>query len=1282
MPRPRLLALALLAAFQAQWMPVAWSLAPSQKPLVSKDIQPPPNVMLTLDTSWSMIFPYIPEGSFNLPGGSVLFPSGTSVILHPDDNRFDRAGYRPWDGDGGVITGDSAYNAPVLQLQMRSPDVNALYYDPRILYLPWIRSFNTATQTPTRYPAALPHQAYFDPNDTSKFADLTATETTKSAYWCETAPDAAKTNHNLTCGAAPAGAYSKPFSPGLYYLLDPKNANCLTVSVKSKDPSTGDTVTTSLANPNSGACYTKYNINVDQSFPKYPNRTDCDASACTQDQERQNFANWFVYYRTRLHMAQGAVPEAFLQLENDKIRVGWATIHQGESTIDGASSNNVIAGVRNMGDERKTALTDWIRNFNSTNKTELLKEKVPQLQPSTPLRSALSGVGNYFSRNDAGSPWATNPGSSGGSSALACRRAYNVLITDGYYNDSDPNVGDVDTGTITPAPVITSPDEKSYQYKPQSPYADGYKTVAQPDGSNSQVLAGKSNKLADVAMKYWMNDLSPLDNKVPAGNDVLGQDPAFWQHLVQLPIGLGITGSVPNDSIAKTAQYVQTNGWWSATDPNVQRVDDLLHAAINSRGQYFSAKKPSELSSALTTALNRAARRDGMKQAGVATSLLTISGNNIKYVPEYTTEQWTGDLEAYGVQSDGTWSKTARWSAAARLPAAANRNIVTVTKGETSQSGVSFFWPGSNTATGATNLDATSQNLINQNLPDGASGETLVNFIRGDSSLEDSAQALHVFRQRESKLGDFVNSTPVVAQGNVNLSYDLLPKDAAPGYKDFLEQKATRTRVIYTGANDGMLHAFTDAGTTCGDSPAASTCGQEIFAYVPQAVLPKLGSLAKRDYGTPSNPHQFLVDGPLTESDAYFNGSWKNVLIGTLGAGGKAIFALDITSPAALGTASVLWEKSSEDAGTAKDDFGYMLGDAQVGMRASDKEWTVFVGNGPYSKNGRAALLMITLPSGAVTSIPTATADSGNGLGAVRLVKNSNQQVTDVYAGDLKGQLWHFDVTNASASPTLVFSAQSDRAIAQPITAAPSVMAHPRGGALITFGTGKLFDDADSDNESKQSLYGVWEKPSSDTSGTQSPATRGDLVGQEIVIDPVASTANHTYYSLTYHKVDYATQRGWYIDLTQAPGQRLIYPPSPIKNFVLFNTVAPVTTTQATTCDNNGKGFSWYVPIMMDGTYDHTIVLDTNGDGQINADDALANGYSTEGDGRGTVLTDPKCPQGSTCTPPCPPGNTCTLPCPPGTVADVHTGSLQCIKPPGAPIKRVWRRLITTPHPY
>ncbi len=1240
--------------------------APSQNPLISLSNIVQPNLMVTLDSSWSMIFPYMPEGDVKLPGGTVNFPGFTSAIMHPDDNRFAVDQGPVW-GDGGAIPGDPSASAGIFQMQMRSPDVNTLYYDPAVTYKPWITSQrDSVTGEYKRYPPADPAKALFDPDKPTAtgpapyYANLTLVDSSREATWCPTNP---ASGDKLKCVKS-----FKPFNPGLYYRLEGANSTCPKVSVVENG------VTALYPNPKDARCFTKYDINSGTSFKKYKTRTDCAGASCTAAEEKQNFANWFVYYRTRLHIAQASLPETFLQLKDNRLRVGWGTIHQGASPIDNQSTRNVQSGIRVLNGARKEALVNWIRAFQGHNKITNASPD-PKLRGGTPLMASVTGVGDYFSRDDLHSPWANDPenGDRNKSDALTCRRSYNLLITDGYYTDDTPTSaanGIIANEDNTDGELIQDNAKiQSYKYVAKKPYADDCPAT-----------------LADAAMYYWKNDLrKDLDNKVPTGSDPVNGNPAFWQNLTQFNIGLGVSGNIAyNDLDNELKSLSLTTGgksWWpnkcavSRADPS--RVDDMLHAAINTRGRYFSVKTPVELTNALTSALGRASRQDGMTQSGVSLQTQYVDAINVKYVPAYTSEQWFGDVKAYEASGKNSWSKNPVWSAANVMPGPTARNIVTWT-GSTA---APFEW-GS--------IGLINQATIKANLPDGATEAQLIDYIRGDKTQEDTSTQLRLFRQRDSLLGDFINSTPTLLKGNVDLSYDKLPTSTAQSsYADFRTKKAARSPLLFVGDNGGMLHAFADYdGVKEPDSLNASKArGQEVFAFVPKAAMEGLGNFARRDYGTINNPHRYMVDGPLTESDAYLGGAWHNLLIGTMGAGGRSIFALDVTPGRKLGRDTIMWEKSNAD----DADFGYMLGDAQVGM-LPDGSWKIFVGNGPYSDKGHAVLMMIDLSSGEISKIDVSSGtEKGNALGAVQLVKNASQQVTAIYAGDLLGRMWRFDVNPSSGAVSIGLQGQplfrtpttkvTTLDVAQPITAAPSIVSHPLGGYMVLFGTGKLYDDSDTTDVTTQSLYGVWDAPTNLTSGlSNANLSRADLVEQKILPTVVATNGKQSYYDMEFHDVNYKEKHGWFIDLTLAPGERLIYPSTLISKFVLMNTVVPPQGASTPTCGTiDGTAYSFLLPILMDGSYTKSNIIDTDGDGQITDADKIASIYSTPANGRSKVAL-PKSDTGA--------GTTDTpRACGTGSelAYDNHVALTQALGPypPGiCKIRsRIWRQILNPPQP-
>lgn len=120
---------------------------------------------------------------------------------------------------------------------------------------------------------------------------------------------------------------------------------------------------------------------------------------------------------------------------------------------------------------------------------------------------------------------------------------------------------------------------------PANPWRDGY-----------------SDTLADVAMYYWARDLRPdLPNRVYTS----GLNNAFWQHVTVYGVALGVFGTIPSATIQSAAgSPYPTRNWPNPATSNPAKIDDLAHAAVNSRGAFFSASDPNELANGLSSALD------------------------------------------------------------------------------------------------------------------------------------------------------------------------------------------------------------------------------------------------------------------------------------------------------------------------------------------------------------------------------------------------------------------------------------------------------------------------------------------------------------------------------------------------------------------------------------------------------------------------------------------------------------------------------------------------------
>lgn len=696
-------------------------------------------------------------------------------------------------------------------------------------------------------------------------------------------------------------------------------------------------------------------------------RTDCTAGVCTYTQEIQNFANWYTYYRSRVLTARAGVGRAF-SAQDTGLRVGFGTINKASSSVDGVNTGVIISGVR---------------KFEKTDRTQFFKDLYERVVPNagTPLLGALNAAGKYYQRTDDKGPWSTTPGQTGGSD-LSCRQSYTILMTDGYYSDSISGFGNVDN---TDGNEITGVNNQKYTYKAKSPFKDS-----------------ASNTLADVAMYYWKNDLrTDINNAVPTSS----KDPAFWQHMTTFTVGLGVTGSI-DPSTAFNAINNGSTITWPGTGSDSGKIDDLLHAAVNGRGAFFSAQNPTEFAQALTAMLKDIVERKG-SAASVTVTGNQINSNSMVFVPKYDPAGWAGELEARRVAADGT--TTFAWKAS--IPSASSRKIYTVTGGNKRE----FTW---------SSLSSTDRTALGS--------EDIVNYLRGDQSKETKNGGS--LRTRSSLLGDIHHSSPV---------YD------------------PDTKTVYVGANDGMLHAFN------------SETGVERFAFVPSAVIPNL-----KEYSDSAYQHRFYVDGELTLVRKSASGLDKTYLVGSLGLGGKGVFALDVTDPASFSENNIAWEYTA----SSDTELGLMLG-TPVYARLNSGQHAILLGNGYNSSSGKAALYVFQLSNGAVIRkfIPDNEASSGMAApGEVDL--DGNGTIDRVYAGDLKGNVWKFDLSSGSSSGwsgSNFFIAKAPDGTLQPITSKITSATNYLlgddnvGKRFVFFGTGSYFQQADLNDKSVQSLYGL-----------------------------------------------------------------------------------------------------------------------------------------------------------------------------------------------------------------
>lgn len=913
----------------------------------------------------------------------------------------------------------------------------------------------------------------------------------------------------------------------------------------------------------------------------------------TADAKRLNFANWYSFYRTRALATMTAATNAVTSLGSNQVRLGWQTLNRSSCTsfgttctgYDGTNRENRIRPL----DATKTGGTishrtdfyEWIRYF--------------VVSGATPLRGAMERAGQYYTTSGRDSPYAENPYVTQGSE-LACRRNFHVMMTDGLWNSN----GNTDYGGNVDSTGKTLPD--GTVYSPRYPYRNP--STNPPSGQSY------SNSLADIAFKYWSTDLrTNLDNKLlsfipdDTGNAETQfwnpkNNPATWQHMVNFTISFGLSNAMTDPAWggstyagqdytrlttgAKTWPGVLEDAAGSAT-PDIH-VYDLWHAAINSRGQFFSADDPIGLRNAFNSVFSNILRNN-FSASSLAADSTRLDNGAIIYQARFNPEDWRGQLLAYPVTSEGrVQTSLPHWDAAQKLPAHGQRNITTWT----GSAGTNF--------NACTNLSATQQAALNRNsanVVDNRCADRLA-WLRGDTSKEERFNG-GIFRNRKvTALGDITNSNPLYVAAE-DYGYSNATFTGASSYASFMTTKQSRRPMIYVGANDGMLHGFrADTGDTV-------QSGRELLAHIPQASFSKLNRLSEPGYA-----HTYFVDGSSSVGDAYLGTQWKTVLLGSMGIGGRSVFALDVTQPDTYGPTNVMWEFSdAQDA-----DLGLTVSQPQVARLASG-QWVAIFGNGYNSGGDRAYLFVVDLQTGTLLRKIAAGTATSNGLSSVTLFDGNGDRITDaVYAGDLQGNLWKFDLSGATAASwgvgnggQALFTARNAANEVQPITSKVTVTVpspQPNGGAMILFGTGQYLSTSDINNRKVQSFYAVWDN------NTPTTVTRSQLRQQTILAEVTSGGAS--WRRTSSNALDWNTHRGWYLDLVapgslvngEAEGERVVS-----TALVRYDRVIFVTATPSTDPCGSG-GTSWLMQLSYTSGADMGEALyDVNGDGTIDGNDML-----------------------------------------------------------------------------
>lgn len=693
----------------------------------------------------------------------------------------------------------------------------------------------------------------------------------------------------------------------------------------------------------------------------------------------------------------------------------------------------------------------------------------------------------------------------------------------------------------------------------------------------------ENRKLEDIGRnQYWLTaKYGGFVPRCPASN------PACSLPVINGPYDSNLPNSLPEQWWFTNGQVLTQSGL------HLKRTDN-----------YYPAGQADNMVAGLKKAFADIAKT--LRTTGTSLSLNSnrIKSDTLIYQALLDNTRWSGDLIAMDLTTSGAVGSPETWSAASKLDALTSTQIDSrkiFTGGDLSQvgngsdgslittSGLDFKWDS---------LTADQKTAILAGSTDTQLGADRVDYLRGIRSNEvGSTTGTELFRQRDSRLGDIANSNPQYIY-HEDFGYSVLASNTAFGtagndYETYRQSTSyvNKPPLIVAGANDGMLHGFN----------ASDTGGNELFAYVPVSTFDQLHKLTDPDY-----IHQYFVDGTPRLGDAWLGAAdgWKTLAVGTNGAGGSGVFALDVSDPTNMSKSKVLWEYKNTN-------MGRLIEQPALVALANGK-FGVVVSSG-YGA-AKAAIWILDAADGSVIKEFDLPASAGD-LGEPLVVDLQNDRVADrIYVGDTLGNIWRLDIGDSNTAKwdapstlkqgntidPLVVVKDASGAV-QPITA-PLVATYGKNNEpMLLFGTGSYYQVGDNNigaNPQIQSFYGIYDN------GAQVDG-RGALQKQEILAE--VAKGDYSARVVTQNALS-GSARGWYLDLAWSSanggpgpvGERVVTKATLSGSQVVFSTLIPSADPCA------GGGDSWIMALdLTSGGRSNTDVFDYTSDGKVDNNDSV-----------------------------------------------------------------------------
>jgi type IV pilus assembly protein PilY1 len=639
--------------------------------------------------------------------------------------------------------------------------------------------------------------------------------------------------------------------------------------------------------------------------------------------------------------------------------------------------------------------------------------------------------------------------------------------------------------------------------------------------------------------------------------------------------------------------------WWRTTT-------DTTPGGQPRPDNYYTARDPETMINGLNRAFKNIADALRAYTTSFATSLpQTTSLGSASFGARYDAG-WTGEVEGNLATFDATTGDplfSSRWSFASKLTAQiaessgtgwnTSRNIVSWRVNTTPTAGAIPSSIGAGvrfrTGTGTDVLSSAQQSALDTVYRTGVDSVDFLNYLRGDRTHEVGSPATgsaRIYRERTGPVGDIVGSR-VEPVGPPSAPFS---NAANPGYSSFRSTWASRPTMVYVGSNAGMLHAINGSITD-------TSGGRERWAYVPDMVFngpsgaggASTHGLAAR--GDPDFTHRAMVDGSAasfdidlgrTMTDAGTLGSstnWRTVLVGSMGKGGRGYFAIDITDPATMTSEAavagrVMWEISSAHPDFAE--LGFTFGEpAAVKLRKYG--WVLIFASGHNNSDGKGWFFIVNPRNGKLlekisTGVGSPSGQAGMAHVQALMLDRTDGTADAVYAGDLLGNLWRWDVratTGAFPAPTKLAELTNAAGDPQPVTSRPYIIVHPATNRrYVTVGTGRLLAASDISNSSAQSFYAIQDGSSGSFASTGPAGASFPIVRTQL--------AHHT--DLTRSVTVESTQGGWWVNLgtTAGNGWRVITEPSGFYGVVTFAAMLPDTSNP---CEPSGRSRLYSVDV-------------------------------------------------------------------------------------------------------